>query len=1274
MYGQLTAIAREFNFPSTAGVCLYLHHVDNGVSYTPRISDEVWAQLWPAMTDGTGQETTKSPICGRVEFDIDTQVARWYTAWLGTTHRPTAPVAHPYGEHTRGASQTTFATAEEEQSQEIEVPTLRQRPSYIRNVPKKLSLVNRMETRSPTPKPAPAPTEQTSSKTLSPITQVEEPITARHDRDLQNRVQSWRASARLSPTPLAATGQISLEPANMPNSVLLEDVFNINALPSEDEPLRLEDFQWSISSRGPPSDDMESIASPSYLPSVHLDRRAEGSVCLTPSVCTSFGPSDYTLSPLSEPSFRLPSPDIAFRMYEDMPTTPTTATSWGPASPSPSFDWFARVESDAVSVDLGGRMMLSPPMTATTATSWGPGSWPPSPVQLFSRPPSVDLGARAMSSRPATPSTATSWGAPESWPASPVYASRPASVDLGARGQFSCPPTPSTATSWGAPLEFPPSPLAYSRVPTPDPTGRYYDPEVALDLDALRRQWEDDEEEGTGSIYSDYEEDVPAERPWQHVWPYRGTSEIQGDAVPVESVYGDEAAQASMDLSVQPPQEDFVSQQSESMYEDEDAQLEVSSEKPWQHVWPYGSVGSQVQQDEQIPREMVMVSQDLDIPVLDDLPSNNASVKPMPTPIAMTLPYPAMNIYPAVYPGNLDEIYGPPVPAPIAPRLIAPAVTSRPVSSPAAAYPSFILYPAVYPCFDLYPALLTVAAPRRRKSLATQMSTTPVCKTWIVPASVCVRYPVFDLYPALYPSFNLYPAPAGTMGGIIASRRTRSIVLRPVNLTAICYPFLDIYPSLDGQHLKQPSASLMTRPRKQVIVAKITLHDIVYPVLTIYPALDGADEPVPSASRMTVAAAVKSSQARKTHQELHKEVLKTGAMQPKAYKSHARLHDEVLAAGLMRFDTRKSHEQLHNEVVAVGMPYRPSKSHLQLHDEMLASGKLQMHAPAPIPAPVVVREPMSLPVQPIATSPLDDDFDFVMETVWPPTLARDTLAPAELPKRASTPLSDYAEEVVVMQTAVRTRVGSNASPPQRPSPPPRPVSRTPPKRSPPPVPTRPSWTLNHSQTPSISEIPTTPPSIREAAAGVAQTNGVPLAGDSSPPLRVRSRLSGSITVPAPPPAPTRGLPPVVSEPQAASLPARPIPRTPRDVNASPVGRLSSRISMFETSASNPPTRTMSTHYSRPSLSSRPSLEEPRPSGPLRSSSMRVQTQPLERPLMRSQTSAGSSLRPLRKRDSLVLQRVNAINSGADEHPGVDLNDFPSVPAAQVPLHSRYGSR
>ncbi|KAJ8456726.1 hypothetical protein ONZ45_g18603 [Pleurotus djamor] len=42
IYGQLTAIAREFNFPSTSGLCIYYHFSDGGYVSTPRVSDESW--------------------------------------------------------------------------------------------------------------------------------------------------------------------------------------------------------------------------------------------------------------------------------------------------------------------------------------------------------------------------------------------------------------------------------------------------------------------------------------------------------------------------------------------------------------------------------------------------------------------------------------------------------------------------------------------------------------------------------------------------------------------------------------------------------------------------------------------------------------------------------------------------------------------------------------------------------------------------------------------------------------------------------------------------------------------------------------------------------------------------------------------------------------------------------------------------------------------------------------------------------------------------------
>ena len=46
MFGQLNAIAREYNFPSTVGLCLYLHINENGITMSPRISDDSWQYLF----------------------------------------------------------------------------------------------------------------------------------------------------------------------------------------------------------------------------------------------------------------------------------------------------------------------------------------------------------------------------------------------------------------------------------------------------------------------------------------------------------------------------------------------------------------------------------------------------------------------------------------------------------------------------------------------------------------------------------------------------------------------------------------------------------------------------------------------------------------------------------------------------------------------------------------------------------------------------------------------------------------------------------------------------------------------------------------------------------------------------------------------------------------------------------------------------------------------------------------------------------------------------
>ena len=71
MYAQLGAIAREFNFPSTVGISLYMHVNEAGALYTPRISEESWGILWGHLFEQNATGPSGGlPISGRIEFDI----------------------------------------------------------------------------------------------------------------------------------------------------------------------------------------------------------------------------------------------------------------------------------------------------------------------------------------------------------------------------------------------------------------------------------------------------------------------------------------------------------------------------------------------------------------------------------------------------------------------------------------------------------------------------------------------------------------------------------------------------------------------------------------------------------------------------------------------------------------------------------------------------------------------------------------------------------------------------------------------------------------------------------------------------------------------------------------------------------------------------------------------------------------------------------------------------------------------------------------------------
>ena len=549
MGSQLAAIAREFAFPSTAGLCLYLHTTYGGISITPRITDETWPLLWAHLFEPrspTSAASPQLPIGGRIEFDIDPTKARWFDAWLGLLRRETldvpvsaAPSRRGSLSHFREDSRTTFHDDRAEEAFEgapVILPPRPSRSSAHRHVPRKLSLLDRLESssarsgsrpaartgNSPSP-PAFLDVAPRPSIGLSPIVQEDEPKTGH--KDIDTFVNSWRASASMMPSPLAATGQTSLDPVNLPN--------NIEITGDEDDrsELDLNDFQWSVSSVGPVEydyeEDFDSRSLESWrLPSVHMDRRQEGSVCLTPTTCTSWGPHDWDERDVYEPHFAalalaamLPSPDIATRMLEDCPPTPSTATSWGP-----------------------------------------PLEWPPSP-SARSLVASVDVAQRCMSEVPMTPSTATSWGPPLSWPPSPVRSelSYVGSVDLGQRCLSEAPLTPSTATSWGPPLSYPPSPVTPYHVLTPDVGQRTFDIEVPRLAPAPRPR--DLPLEGEGA------------EPWRNVWPYVSTASAESS--PYTFVFPQRPAT--------PPAEPVQPQ----------PQAVSSSPAPFAFGWPFFDVSTQ---------------------------------------------------------------------------------------------------------------------------------------------------------------------------------------------------------------------------------------------------------------------------------------------------------------------------------------------------------------------------------------------------------------------------------------------------------------------------------------------------------------------------------------------------------------------------------------------------------------------------------------------------------------------------------------------------------
>jgi len=279
-----------------------------------------------------------------------------------------------------------------------------------------------------------------------------------------------------------------------------------------------------------------------------------------------------------------------------------------------------------------------------------------------------------MQSLPVTPTTATSWG-PDDYPSPAYYQEvfRPASVDLGLRGMASVPVTPSTATSWGAPdtPSFIPLTQEYARSP-----------------DAGERSFPEFMENRSTPAMSFPYYDAWSREPWSHVWPYQAARHPRARLLEYPDFAG-----------LYPPQSEKVIE----------VQLPASTDYPsfdlYPAVYPYNllsiypAVGRVPESHSTSSAKSIEVTLRPSYPTLEIYsavyPYNLRTIYP-PTSVAQLSPnkellpeypdfaylypsdrnaelvgankrqpvyvahdYPTLEIYPAVYPFNLLEIYSP---------------------------------------------------------------------------------------------------------------------------------------------------------------------------------------------------------------------------------------------------------------------------------------------------------------------------------------------------------------------------------------------------------------------------------------------------------------------------------------------------------------------------------------------------------------------------------------------------------------------------------------
>ncbi|CAE6408914.1 unnamed protein product [Rhizoctonia solani] len=765
LFAQLTAIAKEFNLPSTTGLCLYLHLQD--APETPRITDDVWPLLWSRhLHTDDASLPLGLPVAGRVQFDIDIPSARWYPMWFAHVSRRelvpdlarTIPASPRSPRSPRGATSTPTDAAR------------------AQKVPRPLALVPRQESAPQVqidlgPSPVPSPRVD-----AAPVA-----------NETVEKVRRWSAlvtpePAVLQPNPpgdeSAALPTDDSEPLPTGSTVVEEAEI-------ESEPLNLEDFQWSITSAGPPSPvSSRATTASSRAPSVHLLERVEGSVILTPTTATSWGPrydSDVGMELESEAEWHARSPDLGERAEGSVLLTPSTATSWGaPLSYPPTPAQWTAMHELVRSPDLGERAEGSVLLTPSTATTWGaPSSYPPTPsewrtlTEHIARTP--DLARRAEGSVLLTPSTATTWGPPSAYPETPEIArSREwvPSPGLGDRevltpGRVGRP----SVMTWGTVVET--EEEAYARMGFSWPDGSVLPgirEEVEEELeDEHEGDDEDDNENEDGYEQTESLEDVQIASVQRAVRSVRDSvlvqitqevhyddaSSVAGSNDDVESLYDghtfgqeDEPERAfEFELELESPQIVQVAE------EHHDATVVESRQIQEVHA-SHGLIVEQYDFEAETTRDRVEIdfNEGLELSpggasvVLDD-PASAASLggdvfeyafpdssgepafpvsvstSEFPLSPAIDFDSPMVHSFVSEIPDATIAIRA----IPTEPTAITTVSTTQPLVSTRSygAYPHIVIYPSVYPHLDLYPSAPAARLSRPTLGLFTQPQHTP---------------------------------------------------------------------------------------------------------------------------------------------------------------------------------------------------------------------------------------------------------------------------------------------------------------------------------------------------------------------------------------------------------------------------------------------------------------------------------------------------------------------------------------------------------------------